>query len=377
MLSSLFVSLDGSSSSSSTPPSSAQAVFSDSKQAALKTKQLEHRAVLKSKDREDEDPHRASLAKELEASVSAFGSEAAAKVVRDKGVAVVSPSPGTSIFSAAFLSALHAATEVVEGEITCELERQKINFRRTPSNPYPPPSSCVFKFSEVSARCVGRLDVRHRMGEYPFSDPAFVSNPSILKIVRELLGDDAVLTYAGLILSFPDSDDQPFHMDGPDLFPDNPTLCSTLPPHSLNVFVPVHDLNLSHGPTEFFVGSHSGPSFSLAQSSVSRCQKTSVTIKPLLKAGQLLVYDYRTTHRGTANRGSTTRKMLYLMYSRPWFKEHLNFGDDRLFKHSQSTMLPLPVKSRGGAEVGSDDAAGAASASGERGEVKKKARTKS
>jgi len=76
-------------------------------------------------------------------------------------------------------------------------------------------------------------------------------------------------------------------------------------------------------------------------------------IAPVLKRGDALIYDYRVCHRGTANlfgkldditklptthsrkkhddnqanesdiRG--TRRILYLMYARPWFTDHVNF----------------------------------------------------
>ena len=59
-------------------------------------------------------------------------------------------------------------------------------------------------------------------------------------------------------------------------------------------------------------------------------------IAPLLKKGDALIYDYRVCHRGTANlsKDKSTRIMLYLMYARPWFREHLNFGTEKLFPTS-------------------------------------------
>ena len=73
-------------------------------------------------------------------------------------------------------------------------------------------------------------------------------------------------------------------------------------------------------------------------------------IAPVLKQGDALIYDYRVCHRGTANlfgkleatkdetkkkkkkkaRSSEndvagSRRILYLMYARPWFTDHVNF----------------------------------------------------
>lgn len=39
-------------------------------------------------------------------------------------------------------------------------------------------------------------------------------------------------------------------------------------------------------------------------------------------------------HRGTSNvqaDPSSCRYMLYLMYTRPWFRDHMNFGDESIF----------------------------------------------
>lgn len=61
-------------------------------------------------------------------------------------------------------------------------------------------------------------------------------------------------------------------------------------------------------------------------------------IAPLLRQGDALIYDYRVCHRGTKNLSTNkTRTMLYLMYARPWFKEHMNFGKERLFDEERSS----------------------------------------
>jgi ectoine hydroxylase-related dioxygenase (phytanoyl-CoA dioxygenase family) len=55
-------------------------------------------------------------------------------------------------------------------------------------------------------------------------------------------------------------------------------------------------------------------------------------VAPALRKGDALIYDHRACHRGTRNLSmGTTRPMLHLLYTRPWFKEHINFGTERLF----------------------------------------------
>jgi len=171
------------------------------------------------------------------------------------------------------------------------------------------------------------------------------------------------LVYAGWIFSFPGSVDQPWHQDGSPLFEKG---TESLPSYALNIFCGLHDDDNDNdnesiilGPTEFVVGSHDRTP---EQTMIDRTyRKDDTIISAVLGKGDILLYDYRICHRGTSNLSnhsvscrddhgsgegnetkSTTittttkkeqgviRKVLYLMYARPWFKEHLNFGDRSL-----------------------------------------------
>jgi len=169
---------------------------------------------------------------------------------------------------------------------------------------------------------------------------------------------------------------------------DDSLVTPILPPYALNVFIPLtdDDAAIEAGPTEFVLGSHLLPEGVVMrmieeheheQPNGSANDKegsdtgdrddgdeyvdgaTGVIVSPVLQQGDVLVYDYRICHRGTTNvthkvkRPVTTgetgrnsagtaattsstdrgrvRRILYLMYARPWFKEHLNFGDKSLF----------------------------------------------
>ncbi|CAJ1935091.1 unnamed protein product [Cylindrotheca closterium] len=226
-----------------------------------------------------------------------------------------------------------------------------------------------FRFVEVASRCLGRLDIRYGMDETPFTNlhlpPSSLPQDStssssngmhdnnvvklLWPLVQDLLGKDAELVYTGLIPSFPGSEDQPWHQDGTTLFPDMPSdLTNILPPYALNVFIPLLDVTEELGPTEFWLGSHAtdqAQDFLSQQQGLGRdpdddddennddSDTKPQIIGPLLSVGDALIYDYRICHRGTSNlsKTKTTRPMLYLMFARPWFKEHLNFGNEHLF----------------------------------------------
>ncbi|KAH8072605.1 phytanoyl-CoA dioxygenase [Aureococcus anophagefferens] len=125
-------------------------------------------------------------------------------------------------------------------------------------------------------------------------------------LARRVLGDDVVLAYVGLVASFPGSDDQPWHADGVKLFPGHG---GELPAHALNWFVPLAALGAE-----------------LARGGAPRD-----VFAPELAPGDLLVYDQRTVHRGVANVSQHSRPILYLLFCRPWFREHINFGSTSLF----------------------------------------------
>lgn len=223
--------------------------------------------------------------------------------------------------------------------------------------------SC-FKFLEASSRCLGRIDISlvGELGSYPFNSNELTHHPEIMQLARAFLGENCVLSYVGLVLSFPGSADQPFHEDGEPLFQKTgdatrselpESFCESnvqCPPHAINVFIPLNDVTNDLGPTEFLVSSHlvekrpdiehileKGAPSSIIEnpegSSYYRCRLRNA-VGPLLKAGSALLYDYRVIHRGTGNLSGdldSCRYMLYMLYSRPWFKDHVNFGKTSIF----------------------------------------------
>ncbi len=134
----------------------------------------------------------------------------------------------------------HGQSMDVNMDIHSCVKLQRIERRRKEQNPF--------------TRCLGRLDIQYKMDQEPFNQPKVISNEFPLPIIHSLLGKDAKLIYAGLILSFPNSADQPWHQDGTSLFDDVEFPIETsshLPPYALNIFVPLDDVIAEVGPTEF------------------------------------------------------------------------------------------------------------------------------
>ena len=220
----------------------------------------------------------------------------------------------------------------------------------------------TFVYKEVAVRCKGRMDVR-----YDDSTTQEQKLPASLCLIEKLAtsilhgAESPTKVYSGWIFSFPKSDDQPWHTDGTPLF--GTGITESLPSYAINIFVGLHDTNelLVLGPTEFVVGSHHMDPALVMDTMIDKANFPAVIGK-----GDILLYDYRICHRGTCNLSSSlsvvattntvypsageantstlekndeqqreketntaegiVRQVLYQMYARPWFKEHLNFG---------------------------------------------------
>lgn len=252
---------------------------------------------------------------------------------------------GGAIFSEKQITSMRRAASRIQEDVVERLDATGKHWNAT-DVASKDDTDCNFSFYEVASRCLGRLDIRYGMDQPPFHSPEVIDNPWLMPVIQKLLGDSAKLVYCGLILSFPGSDDQPWHQDGHALFPEaaeSNSLGTDLPPYALNVFVPLTDIDSSLGPTEFWLSSHKESQWKAVQHTLMANdgfppREDKRIIRPLLQKGDVLIYDYRTCHRGTANANeSAVRPMLYLMYARPWFAEHVNFGSERLFpQNSQS-----------------------------------------
>ena len=83
--------------------------------------------------------------------------------------------------------------------------------------------------------------------------------------------------------------------------------------------------------------------FAIKFAEAMRCRQRAgcVPIRPLLNEGSCLMYDYRVLHRGTANRSAETRRMLYLLYTKPWFTDTINFGTCSIFAPDEEVISSL------------------------------------
>lgn len=151
----------------------------------------------------------------------------------------------------------------------------------------------------------------------PFNDPQFFANPYLLPMMETALDKDFVLGAYGVVCSLAAAPAQHRHADGGFLFPRS-RFDRLLPPSAITVGIPLLEMNNVHGTTALWLGSH------LDATPVS----AEGEIEPIVREGSCILWDFRLRHRGTPNRSSVLRPLLYITYCRPWFLDHRNFGKD-------------------------------------------------
>jgi ectoine hydroxylase-related dioxygenase (phytanoyl-CoA dioxygenase family) len=154
----------------------------------------------------------------------------------------------------------------------------------------------------------------------------------------------------GAIFSFPGCRDQTIHADAPQLF-----LHSHLPPHYVNLFLPVrHNVEspatsasglrgFHAGLTAFLIGSHRLEVSSRIMADNDQEELERRLIRPQLRVGDALLFDCRTLHFGLANQSSDStdsecwRPLMYLNIHHQWFHDPKNWNDkERLHKKTES-----------------------------------------
>ena len=175
-------------------------------------------------------------------------------------------------------------------------------------------------FDLLRERGKGRWDMN--LPEFDTSTYAFLNDTKKspwMPIVREILGKEVVLIHKGIFLSMPGSSKQVYHQDGPHLTTQYQKQC-----HAINVFVPLVDLELDNGPTEFCLGSHILGYDGLDEDYVTT---------PTVSAGTPIIFDYRLGHRGLGNSSKTCRPIVYCTYAAcgdgKEFRDSVNFSRKR------------------------------------------------
>ena len=164
----------------------------------------------------------------------------------------------------------------------------------------------------------------------PIADPAVFAPPSVLAVVQELMGADLIIGEMGVVISHPGAGAQTPHRDSEFLF-GGLDMEVALPPFAMTMLVPLIDVALDMGPTEYWPGSH------------REFDKDAVVATPAsraaLDAGSVVLLDSRVVHGGGANISTSVRPTVYFSFHRRWYVENPGYE-----KKPQVRVTPLMLQ---------------------------------
>jgi ectoine hydroxylase-related dioxygenase (phytanoyl-CoA dioxygenase family) len=174
----------------------------------------------------------------------------------------------------------------------------------------------------------------------PFDRPELFASPPVLAIARATLGGDAIINSLTVVVALPGAEAQRPHVDHRMLFPSDEAASMIAPPYALTAIIPLLDLSVATGSTEVWPR---GPR--MATPDLWDGKLPGSTVLPLAR-GDVGVIDYRVCHGGTANLGLEPRPILYIVYSRPWFRDSENFSEIPPLRVSAQHLANMPAQYR-------------------------------
>ncbi len=175
----------------------------------------------------------------------------------------------------------------------------------------------------------------------PFNATILYANPKLMPLLQDLLGNDCTISSFGSVVAFAGAEAQSVHFDYPPLF-ESEQICASLPPHAITLAVPLVDLDETTGSTAIWEGSHTRVGSRDELRTLADDSSWQGSTIPFAKMGDVYLMDFRLIHGGTANRSDHDRPILYIVYSRPWFREDLNFDEQPPIKISRKQLGRVP-----------------------------------
>ncbi len=190
----------------------------------------------------------------------------------------------------------------------------------------------------------------------PFNDSALYASEMLMPVLDRLLTSHCRIASFGSVVARPGAADQDIHLDHPPLFEsqsfetkrsDLGVDYRSLPPYAITVVIPLVDLTPQTGSTAIWEGTHkSADRKTQLEQLMTKPDYASATL-PMPRRGDAYLMDYRVIHGGTANRSEFDRPILYIVYSRPWFRDGFNFFKQRAVQISDKQLKKVPKKLRG------------------------------
>ena len=150
-------------------------------------------------------------------------------------------------------------------------------------------------------------------------DERIFASKELINLIQNILGKRIIIESFGVVFSLPGAKKQQLHRDGNILFDEfsvkgNASIAGLIPPYALTVGIPLIDMNEETGTTQIQSQSHRY---------IEANQK--ILIKPNVEKGSIILWDFRTLHCGGENKSKIIRPLLYITYSRDWWRDCDNY----------------------------------------------------
>jgi hypothetical protein len=162
----------------------------------------------------------------------------------------------------------------------------------------------------------------------PFNQSVLYANPILLPLMKAFLGSDCVLGGLCATVAFPGGGEQPIHRDFEPLFTEQPFLTAVHAPFAIAVGIPLVDIDEVNGPTKIWSSTHRAVAFD--KNEIDQKYERHLLCGPI---GSCYFWDYRTYHAESSNCSKQLRPLLYLFYTRRWFRDLKN--PDRMSPEAQ------------------------------------------
>lgn len=208
-------------------------------------------------------------------------------------------------------------------ELTNEINKiRKIVMAKIANMPRP-----LENYSDIAERELGRLDYRCGFRSKVFNE---IAKP-IVEIIKSLSSTIDFRHYWGAIPSLPGSGPTNMHRD---VYPflnitEGVNLDEfevSLPCYYFTVLMPLQQITLENGPTQFIKGSHKLPIVDEGSQEI---------YAPLLSPGDVVIFDGRTLHKGSANNSNQERLIAYITFIANWYHDQTFAENNFLFSQDE------------------------------------------
>lgn len=182
--------------------------------------------------------------------------------------------------------------------------------------------------------------------EEPLFVPSVYASDRLMPLINEQLGEDALLQSMMVVNASPGARMGGLHVDYSPLFPQAGAVNGMLPPFAFQVSIPLLDLDETTGSTAIWPGSHRQTDFDSTQKPQDLDALKGADV-PYIQRGDCFITDYRVFHRGTANTSPHPRPILYLLYTRSWFRDHQNYQRQPRMILTERQLSDVPEKHQG------------------------------